>query len=65
MRRKQRFGVELPLGALVGSATIEDLSARLLQRLRGGTGDVVEASRALLSKHVDRHQTRPRAVAAQ
>ena len=63
---KERFGVELPLGALAGGATIEDLSAKLLQRLRGRrTAPVGEADSALLKKHLERHETMPRAVAAQ
>ncbi len=62
---KDRFGVELPLGALAGGATIEELAARLLQRLRGGPVSTTEANHTLLGKHLDRHAAMPRAVAAQ
>ena len=61
---KARFGVELPLGALVDGATVEDLAARLLQRLRAGTV-ADEADRVLLAKHIERHEPAPEAVAAQ
>lgn len=64
---RQRFGVELPLGALVGGVTIEDLAARLLQRLKGGGAVAAarEADRALLTKHLERPEPAVRAVAAQ
>ncbi len=62
---KQRFGVELPLGALVGGASIEDLAARLLQRLRGGIVAAGEADRVLLSKHIEGPERAVQAVAAQ
>jgi hypothetical protein len=62
---KARFGVDLPLGALVGGTTIEDLAERLLQRLRGEADIADEPGRALLTKHVEQREALPRAVAAQ
>ena len=62
---KQRFGVELPLGALVGGASIEDMAVRLLQRLRGVVVAAGEADRVLLSKHLEGRESAVQAVAAQ
>jgi phthiocerol/phenolphthiocerol synthesis type-I polyketide synthase C len=61
---KERFGMELPLGALVDGATIEDLAVRLLQRLRSGVvGN--EADRDFIAKHIGRTDVAPEAIAAQ
>ena len=54
---KERFGMELPLGALADGATIEDLAARLLQRLRGANTE--DADRDLLAKHLERAEAAP------
>jgi phthiocerol/phenolphthiocerol synthesis type-I polyketide synthase C len=61
---KERFGMELPLGALVDGATIDDLSVRLLQRMRSGVAGN-EADRDFLSKHAGRPDVAPEAIAAQ
>ena len=61
---KERFGMELPLGALVEGATIEDLAARLLQRLRTGVR-IGEPDRDLVAKHMERVDGHAGAIAAQ
>jgi NAD(P)-dependent dehydrogenase (short-subunit alcohol dehydrogenase family)/acyl carrier protein len=61
---KERFGMELPLGALVDGATIEDLAVRLLQRMRSGVAGN-ETDRDFLAKHVARTDLAPEAIAAQ
>jgi acyl carrier protein len=61
---KERFGMELPLGALVDGATIEDLAARLLQRLRSGVAGN-DADHDFLAKHAARADVAPEAIAAQ
>ena len=61
---KERFGMELPLGALADGATIEDLAARLLQRLRSGVAGN-DADRDFLAKHAARADLAPEAIAAQ
>ena len=61
---KERFGMELPLGALVDGATIEDLAVRLLQRLRSGVSGN-DADTDFLAKHGARTDVAPEAIAAQ
>ena len=61
---RERFGMDLPLGALVEGATIEDLAARLVQRLRSGAV-VTDTDRELLAKHLSRADVAPEAIAAQ
>ena len=61
---KERFGIELPLGALVDGATIEDLAVRLLQRLRSGVA-ANDSDRDFVAKHIGRTDVAPEAIAAQ
>ncbi len=61
---RERFGMELPLGGLVAGATIDDLAARLLQRLKSGPS-ANDAERDLIAKHLERSEGTPQAIAAQ